>query len=59
MYPLVVRLSVHMYTDQKLQVKWNDVISNRFIVNNGVRQGGAMSHILFGVYMDGLLGELK
>ena len=28
MCPLVVRLLLHMYTHQKLQVRWNDVISN-------------------------------
>ena len=29
MCPLVVRLLLHMYTHQKLQVRWNDVISNQ------------------------------
>ena len=51
MCPLVVRLLLHMYTHQKLQVRWNDVISNQFSVKNGVRQGGVMSPLLFGVYM--------
>ena len=59
MCPLVVRLLLHMYTHQKLQVRWNDIISNQFSVKNGVRQGGVMSPLLFGVYMDGLLDELK
>ena len=59
MCPLFVRLLLHMYTHQKLQVRWNDVISNQFSVKNGVRQGGVISPLLFGVYMDGLLEELK
>ena len=57
MCPLVVRLLLH--THQKLQVRLNDVMSNQFNVKNGVRQGGVMSSLLFGVYMDGLLEELK
>ena len=52
MCPLIVRLLLHMYTNKKLQVRWNDVMSNRFNVKNGVRQGGIMSPLLFGVYMD-------
>ena len=59
MCPLVVILLFHVYTNQKVQVRWNDVISNQFSVKNGVRQGGVMSPLLFGVYMDGLLEELK
>ena len=59
MCPLVVRLLLYMYINQKLQVRWNDIVSNRFNVNNGVRQGGVMSPLLFGVYMDGLLNKLK
>ena len=48
-----------MYTEQILQVKWNGSISNQFGVSNGVRQGGVMSPLLFGIYMDELLLELK
>ena len=59
MCTLVVRLILHTYTNQKLQVRWNDVMSNQFNMKNGVRQGGVVSPLLFGVYMDGLLDELK
>ena len=59
MCPLVVRLLLHVYTNKTLNVRWNDVMSNRFNVKNGVRQGGVMSPLQFGVYMDGLLDELK
>ena len=44
---------------QKFQIKWNNVISDKFDVSNGVRQGGVMSPILFGIYIDELLIELK
>ena len=39
MCPLTVRLLLNMYVKQKLQVKWNNCISSKFIVTNGVRQG--------------------
>ena len=43
MCPLIVRLLLHMYTIQTLQVKWNDATSMSFSVTNGVLQGGVMS----------------
>ena len=59
MCPLTVRLLLTMYTKQKLQVKWNNHISNTFDVTNGVRQGGVLSPLLFSVYVDELLEKLK
>ena len=41
------------------EVRRNDVMSNRFNVKNGVCQGSVMSPLLFGVYANGLLEELK
>ena len=45
-----------MQTNQKLQVRKNDVMSNRFNVKNGIRQRGAMSQLLFGFIWMGCLG---
>ena len=59
MCPLTVRLLLSMYIKQKLQVKWNNHISHKFNVTNGVRQGGVLSPFLFSVYMDELLVTLK
>ena len=34
-------------------------MSNQFNMKNGIRQGGVMSPLLVGEYMDGLLDELN
>ena len=57
--PLICRLLLNMYIDQKLRVKWENTLSDSFTVTNGVKQGGVISPILFCVYMDGLISELE
>ena len=59
MCPLTLRLLMNMYTEQKLQVKWDNHISQKFNVTNGVRQGGILSPLLFSVFVDELLEKLK
>ena len=48
-----------MYTSHVTQVLWNGIFSSPFLVENGVKQGGIVSPILFCVYLDGLLKMLK
>ena len=56
--PLVCRLLLNMYINQRLRVKWNNVMSNNFHVKNGVKQGGVISPVFYCIYMDELLREL-
>ena len=57
--PLTCRFLLQMYTNQKLRVRWGNTYSDEFDVNNGVKQGGVISPILFCIYMDNLITELK
>ncbi len=59
MSPLVIRLLMYMYTNQRLWVRWGDEMSRQFGVVNGVKQGGVLSPLLFAVYIDGLLIRLE
>ena len=43
---------MYKYLNQSLYVRWGSVLSNFFSVNNGVRQGGMLSPLLFNVYID-------
>ncbi len=59
MSPLVIMLLMYMYTNQILQVRWEDDMSSQFGVVNCVKQGGVLSPLLFAVYIDGLLIRLE
>ena len=56
--PLICRLLLYMYTNQKLRVKWANEYSGEFTVSNGVKQGGVISPLLYCIYIDGLINEL-
>ena len=55
----IVRLLIFWYTNQKMSVRWGNVISSDFLVCNGVRQGGVLSPFLFNIYVDQLSSELN
>ena len=56
---IYLRLLLYIYRQQTCKVKWASAYSHEFSVNNGVRQGGVSSAILFAVYIDELLTLLK
>lgn len=54
-----VRCLLYMYTNQRLRINWNGVYSETFYVTNGVKQGGVLSPVLFGLYLDRLIDILR
>ncbi len=59
MNPLYIKLLMSMYINQKLRFTFNGNSSEWFNVMNGVTQGGVVSATLFGIYIDGMLLQLK
>ena len=57
--PLFLRLMAFIYSNQQCNVKWNSEYSYNFQVKNGVRQGAVSSAILFEVYINELMTNLK
>jgi hypothetical protein len=59
MNPFYIRCLWYMYLNQELCIRWNGIVSDRFPVSNGVKQGGVMSPLLFGIYLDSLILKLR
>ena len=57
--PIFLRILLFIYRNQYCDVKWSSAYSHRFPVKNGVRQGAVSSPLLFSVYIDGLIRELR
>ena len=52
---IILRLLLHLYTSQKVFVKWQNSISSCYYVQNGVPQGVIISSLLLSLYIDVLL----
>ncbi len=59
MCPIVIRLLYMLYCNQKVKVRWEQHFSDSFCVQNGVKQGGVLSPLLFNIYVDNLFDILK
>ena len=57
--PLILKSLFNMYTQSVMKVRWRSETSNSFILQNGVKQGGCLSPMLFTVYFDGLIRRLE
>ena len=57
--PIYIRLLLVMYKTQSAKVKWEGSVSDAFSITNGVKQGAVLSAILFCIYIDDLLKELR
>ena len=53
------RLLFDMYQRQEVTARWKNTESFCFTPQNGVRQGGILSPLLFNLYIDKLINELK
>ena len=57
--PLILRCILFIYTNQSCNVRWGNAHSSSFQVTNGVRQGAVSSPILFCIYIDKLIKQLR
>ena len=48
-----------LYSNMSSKIKWKNQISDSFSVNQGVRQGGVISAMLYKSYVNGLLSNLR
>ena len=55
----ILRILIYWYHNQTTCIRWGDVLSTKFKLTNGVRQGGILSPYLFNVYVDELSEQLK
>jgi hypothetical protein len=56
---VVIRVLIFMYEEQQGWVKLDGKRSSSFRLTNGTRQGSVLSPVLFSVYLDDLLAELR
>ena len=56
---LIFIFLIVLYKEQNIRVRKNSTFSELFSVSNGVKQCGVLSPILFSLYLDKLLVELR
>ena len=50
---------MNMYGNQVMQIKWNNLLSDKCKLSNGVRQGGCLSHSHLSIYLNNLILNLR
>ena len=59
MCPTILKFLMCTYQRQSVMVNWNGECSSTFSVGNSVKQGGVLSPVLFSLYLDGIIDQLK
>ena len=59
MCPIYLRLLMIIYEGQNMRFRWNNTVTDNFTISNGVKQGGVLSPILFSLYLDQLISQLR
>ncbi|CAC5395061.1 unnamed protein product [Mytilus coruscus] len=57
-HPKLWSIVKDLYTDMSSKIKWKGEISDKFPIQQGVRQGGVLSTHLYKVYINNVLNEL-
>ena len=57
--PCFLGVISNWYSKLSAVVRWNHVLSDKFYVLGGVRQGGVLSPVLFNLYVDELILQLE
>ena len=55
----LVLLLKYWYGNLQCAVRWCNVLGNWFPILSGVRQGGVLSPVMFSIYIDDLITDLK
>ena len=55
----LIRVLWFWYRNQMLCVRWNNEYSDKFYIQNGVRQGGILSPLLYNIYVNNLSKNLN
>ena len=48
-----------IYEEQQMRIRWHNSISDYFTISNGVKQGGVLFPVLFSIYLDQLIAQLR
>ena len=55
----IINVIKFWYCNQYAQVKYQNIMSNEWKINNGVRQGGVLSGLLFNIYVNSLIEKIS
>ena len=57
--PVGIRVLMYVYEEHVAWVRWGDTKSDTFSILNGTRQGSMISPVLWSLYLDMMMKELR